>query len=89
MSKQSNGGLLAVSLDNPDGHKRITTAETFTVVGGSQEKHQELTEKILKMRAFLKKKGEDFDSCSKERFEEVAQNSGLFKLVRGSENDPN
>ena len=46
--------LLGVGLDNTDGHKRVTTAEQFAIVGGSEETHGRLTETALKTFEELK-----------------------------------
>lgn len=49
--------LLGVGLDNEDGHKRLTRAEQFSIVGGSEETHQRMTETLLKTTEDLKSKG--------------------------------
>lgn len=53
--------LLGVGLDNDDGHKRITRAEKFSIVGGSSETHERMTETVVKTVEDLKKKGKDID----------------------------
>jgi hypothetical protein len=56
---KSGGGahLLGVGLDNKDGHKRITRAEEFTLVGGSEETHGRMTETVIKTFEELKQRG--------------------------------
>ncbi len=49
--------LLGVGLDHQDGHKRITSAEEFTIVGGSSETHERLTETVIKTFETLKTRG--------------------------------
>jgi hypothetical protein len=39
--------MLGIGLDS-DGHKRITTGENFKLIGGTQETHEEMTEKTIK-----------------------------------------
>ena len=51
------GHLLGLGLDNRDGHKRITRAEQFSIVGGSQETHDRMTETLIKTVEDLKSKG--------------------------------
>ena len=46
--------LLGLGLDNQDGHKRITQAEQFTIVGGSAETHDRMTETVVKTFETLK-----------------------------------
>ncbi len=53
--------LLGVGLDNDDGHKRITRAEKFSIVGGSSETHERMTETVVKTVEDLKKKGKEID----------------------------
>ena len=53
------GHLLGVGLDNKDGHKRITLAEKFSIVGGSEETHENMTETVIKTF-------EDLEECGKE-----------------------
>ncbi|MSU65727.1 MAG: hypothetical protein EXS38_06425 [Opitutus sp.] len=40
--------LLGLSLDNDDGHKRITTGDQFAILGGSEETHGRMTETVVK-----------------------------------------
>jgi hypothetical protein len=50
--------LLGFGLDNDDGHKRITQAEEFSIVGGSQDTHERMTETVIKTFEDIKNKGE-------------------------------
>jgi hypothetical protein len=50
-------GILGVGLDNEDGHKRITTAGQFAIVGGSEETHGRMTETLVKTFEELKHRG--------------------------------
>lgn len=55
--KAKSAHLLGIGLDNEDGHKRLTAAEQFTIVGGSDETHGRLTETVLKTFEELKSRG--------------------------------
>lgn len=55
--------LLGLGLDGRDGHKRVTRAEQFSVVGGSEETHERMTESFLKTCEDLKRKGRSLDSA--------------------------
>jgi len=48
--------MLGVGLDS-DGHKRLTTGPNFALVGGSEETHELMTEKALKINEKLAAKG--------------------------------
>ena len=40
--------MLGVGLDS-DGHKRLTTGPNFVLAGGSEETHEVMTEKAIKI----------------------------------------
>ena len=52
--------LLGMGLDNEDGHQRLTRAEKFTIVGGSERRtHEKMTETLLKTMESLKRRGRE------------------------------
>ncbi len=57
--KPDDAHLLGLGLDHHDGHKRITKGEQFTLVGGSQETHERMTETVVKTFEDLKHRGKD------------------------------
>lgn len=63
--------LLGLGLDGKDGHKRITSAERFSVVGGSEETHEKLTESFIKTCEDLKRKGRSLDSADPREISEL------------------
>jgi len=63
--------LLGVGLDNDDGHKRITTAEKFSVVGGSEATHEKMTETLIKSVEDLRRRGKDLESAHPEELAEI------------------
>ena len=68
--------LLGVGLDS-DGKKRITTGPNFALVGGSQETHEVMTEKVIKINEKLKSKGKQLEEVSHEEFDDIAHEVGL------------
>ena len=44
-------------MDNADQHKRITQGEGFSLVGGSSETHERMTETVVKTVEDLNRKG--------------------------------
>ena len=74
--KQAKALLLGVGLDS-DGHKRVTTGPNFALVGGSQETHEEMTEKAVKINEKLKSMRKEFHQVSREEFDDIAQSVGL------------
>ncbi|MDH7503415.1 MAG: hypothetical protein QHJ82_11995 [Verrucomicrobiota bacterium] len=75
--------LLGVGLDS-DGHKRITTGPNFALIGGSEETHQEMTEKAVKINEHLNARGKALEDVSSEEFEEIAHKVGLKRYRRDS-----
>lgn len=71
--------MLGVGLDS-DGHKRITTGENFALVGGTQETHEVMTEKAIKINEKLKARGKHLETVSREEFDDIAHEVGLKKL---------
>jgi hypothetical protein len=68
--------LLGVGLDS-DGHKRVTTGPNFALVGGSQETHEVMTEKVIKINEKLAAKGKQLENVSSEEFDDIADSVGL------------
>jgi hypothetical protein len=68
--------LLGVGLDS-DGHKRVTTGPNFALVGGSQETHEDMTEKAVKINEKLAAKGKQLEEVSREEFDDIAESVGL------------
>jgi hypothetical protein len=76
--KKRRAALLGVGLDS-DGYKRITTGENFALVGGTQETHEAMTEKAIKINEKLKERGRRLDEVSHEEFDDIAHEVGLKK----------
>ncbi len=71
--------ILGLGLDS-DGHKRITSGDNFTLVGGTQETHELMTEKAIKLNEKLKARGKQLETVSKEEFDDIAHEVGLKKF---------
>jgi hypothetical protein len=67
--------LLGVGLDNDDGHKRITQAEDFSLVGGSAETHDRMTETAMKTIETLKARGKSIHNVAPEELSEIVHKS--------------
>ncbi|HLP76186.1 MAG TPA: hypothetical protein VK327_04645 [Candidatus Paceibacterota bacterium] len=70
--------LLGVGLDS-DGHKRVTTGPNFALVGGSEETHELMTEKAIKINEKLAAKGKQLEQVSREEFDDIARSVGLHR----------
>lgn len=76
MKKKAKAMMLGVGLDS-DGSKRVTQGSNFSIVGGSKETHEIMTEKVIKINEKLSAKGKDLDSVSRAEFEDIAHGVGL------------
>ncbi|MFT4690285.1 MAG: hypothetical protein ACKVHO_14730 [Verrucomicrobiia bacterium] len=70
--------MLGVGLDD-DGHKRVTKGDNFALVGGSQDTHEEMTEKVLKINEKLRNRGKQLETVSSKEFDDIAQEVGLSR----------
>ena len=70
--------MLGLGLDN-DGHKRVTTGPNFVLLGGSEETHEVMTEKAIRINEKLAAKGKQLEEVSGEEFDEIAQAVGLHR----------
>jgi hypothetical protein len=77
-SKDAKAVLLGVGLDS-DGHKRITKGPNFALVGGTQETHEAMTEKAIKINEKLARRGKQLHEVSSEEFDDIAQEVGLHR----------
>lgn len=68
--------MLGLGLD-ADGHRRLTTGPNFILAGGTQETHEVMTEKAIKINEKLASKGKSLDNVSHEEFDDIAHEVGL------------
>jgi len=74
--KKRKALILGLGLDS-DGHKRITTGDNFALVGGTEETHEQMTEKAVKINEKLKARGKQLEEVTREEFDDIAQEVGL------------
>ncbi len=68
--------LVGVGLDS-DGHKRVTTGPNFALIGGSEQTHEVMTEKVIKINEKLARKGKTLEAVSSQEFDDIAAEVGL------------
>ena len=73
--KTKSAHLLGLGLDNEDGHKRLTQAEQFTIVGGSDETHGRMTETVIKTFEELKERGKPLAKVEPQELAEIIHKS--------------
>lgn len=78
--------LLGLGLDSKDDHVRITRGKNFRLYGGSQETHELMQEKAVKLNEHLDKNGKTLDNVSREEFYDIALRIGLKTPKTGNNN---
>lgn len=68
---KTRGHLLGVGLDDSDGHVRITRGDNFSLMGGSQETHEQMQETAIKFNEQLQKRGKPMEQLSKDEFLDI------------------
>ena len=76
--KPAKAVMLGIGLDS-DGHKRVTTGPNFLLAGGSQETHEVMTEKVIKINEKLAASGKRLEEVSHEEFDDIIQSIGFKK----------
>jgi hypothetical protein len=71
--------ILGVGLDT-DGNKRLTTGPNFVLAGGTQDTHEQMTEKAIKINEKLKARGKQLEQVSCDEFDDIAHEVGLKKF---------
>ena len=72
---KAKAGLLGLAFDHDDGHKRVTSGEQFLLVGGSEEKHEHMTETVLKTFEELKRRDKRLETVDPHELEEILHKS--------------
>ena len=68
--------LLGIGLDQKDRHKRITQGEGFSLVGGSAETHDKMTETVVKTVEDLQKKGRSLQGADPREVADLLRKHG-------------
>jgi len=75
-AKRRRAVILGIGLDS-DGHKRVTRGSNFALIGGTQETHEAMTEKAIKINEKLADRGKRLEDVAADEFDEIAQSVGL------------
>ena len=65
--------LLGIGVDCDDGHTRITRAEEFSLIGGSEQTHDAMAETVCKTFEDLKQEGKTLENVEQDRLEDLLQ----------------
>ena len=72
-NQETAAHLFGVGLDGDDGHRRLTRAEKFSIVGGSEETHDRMTETLVKTFEDLSRKGRSLEETDKKELSELLE----------------
>lgn len=72
--------IFGMGFDDAKGHQRVTKGDNFFLFGGSQETHELMQEKALKLNEQLKRRGKSLDSISLKELKELACDVGLHPV---------
>ena len=64
--------LLGIGLDNKDGHVRLTRGDDFHLVGGSEETHRRMQDKVMELTEDLAKRGKSIRDIGPEDYDRVS-----------------
>lgn len=70
-TRKRTAHLLGIGLDNHDGHKRSTQGEDFSLVGGSAETHERMTETAIKTFEELRTRGRTIHEVEPKELAEI------------------
>jgi hypothetical protein len=76
--------IVGIGLDS-DGHKRIATGPNFKLAGGTQDTHEEMTEKAIRIKEKHQRKGKTLDEVEPRKFDDIAQSAGLRRGEKPSQ----
>ncbi|MBC8244648.1 MAG: hypothetical protein H8E20_09660 [Verrucomicrobia bacterium] len=68
--------MLGLGMDS-DGHKRVTTGDNFVIAGGTQDTHDQMTEKVVKINEKLTERGKCLNTVDRTEFKDIAESVGL------------
>lgn len=69
--QQDNTHLIGIGMDCKDGHTRITSAEQFSIMGGSEKTHDCMTETVCKTFEDLKNNGKTLDNVEESQLSDL------------------
>jgi len=71
--QKANTHLIGIGMDCEDGHTRITSAEQFSIMGGSEKTHDCMTETVCKTFEDLKHDGKTLENVEESHLTDLLQ----------------
>lgn len=70
--ERKKAAILGLGLDNQDGEVRVTRGKNFHLVGGSQDTHESMQEKCIKLNEKLQVRGKELDDLERGELQDLA-----------------
>ena len=70
---RGKAGVLGIGLDCEDGHARLTTGPNFLLVGGSEQTHEMMQEKVIKLNEQLDRRGKRMEDVTVEELRDIVR----------------
>ena len=70
--------IFGLGLDGKDGHLRVSKGENFRLMGGSEETHEEMQDKVIHFNEELARRHKTLDEASPPEIEDIANEVGLI-----------
>ena len=86
--KKKKAVLLGVGLDDDGGQTRITHGPNFRLFGGSEDTHEQMQEKCIKLNEKLKSRGKQLEDLHRQEFLDVAGECDMNVIVPRPQGDP-
>ena len=87
VSRRQRRQLLGLGLDNDDGHLRVTRGENFHLVGGSEDTHEHMQEKCVKLNERLSAEGKHIDTIDHKELIDLAAECDIHLHTLESKDD--
>ena len=71
ITPKTKAHLLGLGLDCNDEHKRITQGEDFSILGGSEETHEKMTETVCKTFEDLNEQGRGLEGVEPDELSDL------------------
>ena len=81
VSERRKKSIIGIGLDAKDETVRVTRGKNFHLVGGSDETHESMQEKCVKLNEKLKARGKELEDLGRKEFLDLAQECRMNVVV--------
>ena len=84
VERRQKAVLLGLGLDGNDGVVRVTRAENFHLIGGSDQTHSSMQDKCVKFNEKLQARGKQIEQLERREFLDIAADCEMNILSAGA-----